>query len=105
MTRRCGPETRRRLTSRELPLAEECWKLHWIGGLSYRQVASVTGLSLTTAWRRACWWGDWILPTFWGRKPPRQLPPQRGTERCPKGRPYISGHDDKASNLPEPVHM
>lgn len=94
MTRQFGPEAHQRLNSiRAVLQGKRAWELYWGFGLSYRQIASATGLSLTTCWRRANLYGDWTLPMQWGRPLPLQLPPQRGTTRCPRGRPYIPGHD------------
>lgn len=57
-------------------------------GLSIRQAAVELGLSPTTGWRRYWWWMDWTLPLYHGR-PVGPIPPQRGTRRCPRGRPWL----------------
>lgn len=55
-------------------------------GASFAKAGEALGLSATTAWRR--WWfvHDWTLPGHYGR-PLGELPPQRGTRACPRGRP------------------
>lgn len=105
MTRRFGPEAHIRLnTAQAVLVGKRCYELHWFAGLSYRQVADATGLSLTTAWRRANLYLDWTLPTQWGNPLPHRLPPQRGTEQCPNRRPSIPGHDTPVEHR-RPRHL
>lgn len=68
-------------------------------GLSFRQAANRLGLSLTTAWRRYWWFMDSTLPSRWGVKGRRRLPPQRGTRACPRGRPFIKELDGPGGPL------
>lgn len=105
MTRRIGPETHRKLnTARALTEGKRCWEMVWIEGMSYRAVAATMRMSVTTCWRRANLWHDWTMPVQWGNPVPRRLPPQRGTARCPRGRPYIPGHDGPVEYRP-PRHL
>ncbi|MFG3235004.1 hypothetical protein ACGFZG_25010 [Streptomyces antibioticus] len=67
-------------------------------GASIRAAAAATGLSPVTAWRRAWWLRDLMLPELYGVKT-RRLPPQRGTARCPKGRPWIEELDGPGGPL------
>jgi hypothetical protein len=70
-------------------------------GHSFREAAAITGLSLTTAWRRYWFFSDWQLPRSWG-KPITTIPPQRGTKAHPGGgRPWIRSIDEGRWPKPE----
>lgn len=62
-------------------------------GHSFREAAAITGLSVTTAWRRYWWFSDWQLPRSWGKRI-TTIPPQRGTRACPSGRPWNRAIDE-----------
>jgi hypothetical protein len=67
-------------------------------GATIRTAAAQTGLSPTTAWRRLWWIRDWTLPGLYGVEA-RRMPPQRGTARCPRGRPWIAELDGPGGPL------
>ncbi|WP_333735792.1 hypothetical protein, partial [Streptomyces sp. IBSBF 2806] len=89
MTRRGGPYPRLR-TPVNVKASEGLAVVNLVlgAGLSFRQAAARLGMSTSTAWRRHWFVIDLLTPQRQGR-PPGPLPPQRGTARCPKGRPWM----------------
>lgn len=93
MTRRGGPYPHLRL-SLHTKVEQGTQIMQLItAGHSFREAAAITGLSLTTAWRRYWWLMDWTLPRQYG-KAISTIPPQRGTRGCPSGRPWIRSIDE-----------
>jgi hypothetical protein len=68
------------------------WALIIAGGMPVRRAAAMLGLSPTTSWRRAHWFGDQNLNRAYGL-PDGPPPRQRGTRLCPHGRPIVLPHD------------
>jgi hypothetical protein len=68
--------------------AYRAWRLTELGGMSIRDAAETLGMSVTTTWRRARWFADYTLNSFYGL-PNGPVPHQRGTRACPRGRPII----------------
>lgn len=88
MRRRAGPSPYLRLdVAIKVEQGTEAHRLH-TAGLTFAEIADQMGVSLTTAWRRCCWFEDWSRPATVGL-PIRRIPPQRGTRACPRGRPCI----------------
>jgi hypothetical protein len=84
-----GPYSRLRCNEAvRIEQAAAAWELIEAEGLSVRAAAEVLGLSVTTTWRRARWYADWTLNTFYGL-PLGPKPHQRGTRAVPRGRPVI----------------
>ncbi|WP_406462327.1 hypothetical protein OH768_44230 [Streptomyces sp. NBC_01622] len=95
INRRGGPYPHRRLSA-AIKTSQGIAVLDLVSaGATFRQAAAATGLSPTTAWRRAWWIRDFNLPRHFGRAP-GPVPPQRGTAACPRGRPYLPTLDDPA---------
>lgn len=79
------------------------WRIAQVMRLGRRpaMAAAITGLSVTTAWRRYWWYSDWQLPRSYG-KPLTTIPPQRGTKAHPGGgRPWIRSIDEGRYPKPE----
>lgn len=84
-----GPYSRTRVNEAvRIPQAAKAWELIEGRGMTVRQAAQVLGMSVTTTWRRARWFGDWTLNSFYGL-PLGPKPHQRGTRACPSGRPIV----------------
>jgi hypothetical protein len=99
MTRRGGPYPRLRLDLIvKIEQGMQVLKLTQ-GGASFAAAGAALGLSATTAWRR--WWfiQDWTLPGFYGHRS-TEIPPQRGTRACPRGRPCLPALDHRQTVLP-----
>ncbi|MDV9168733.1 hypothetical protein R6V09_01065 [Streptomyces sp. W16] len=95
INRRGGPYPHRRLSA-AIKTSQGIAVLELVAaGATFRQAAAATGLSPTTAWRRAWWIRDLNLPHHFGR-PLGPNPPQRGTARCPRGRPWMPTLDGPA---------
>lgn len=96
--RQAGPTPYRR-TSVTTKATEGLAVLELVGrGASFRQAAAALDMSLSTCWRRYWWVRDWQLPDWHGVRA-RRLPPQRGTARCPNGRPWIEELDGPSGPL------
>ena len=93
MTRRGGPYPHLRLNI--AVKVDEGMRVFQLvrAGHSFRDIAAITGMSVTTCWRRYWFIQDWTLPHFYG-KPMTTIPPQRGTRACPSGRPWIRAIDE-----------
>jgi hypothetical protein len=84
-----GPYSRLRCNEAvRIEQAAAAWELIEAEGMSVRAAADALGLSVTTTWRRARWYGDWTLNLFYGL-PLGPKPHQRGTRAVPRGRPVI----------------
>lgn len=100
MTRRGGPYPRLRLDlTVKVEQGMQVFELRR-AGYSFAAAGAALGLSTTTAWRR--WWfiDDWTLPGFYGHRALTEIPPQRGTRACPRGRPCLPALDHRAVELP-----
>lgn len=88
-----GPYTKLRLDIvRRYSEGYNAWSLIILGGTPVRAAARILGLSPTTAWRRAHWYGDQNLNRMYGY-PDGPIPQQRGTRAVPRGRPIVLPHD------------
>ena len=95
MSRRGGPYPRLRLRlDTKVEQGMQVFELRR-AGLTFAEAGARVGVSAATAWRRFWFIMDWTLPGYYGHRGRIEIPPQRGTRACPRGRPCLPAIDHR----------